>query len=127
FDELYGEEWETLRSETRRAAATAASFALSLRPPGAARVLHVRGGPSPPGWRDGATLLWFIDMTESEEASAALRARVDRLAGALDALSGLIEGAPFPMWHRGPDLRLAMVNSAYVAAVEGESAEAVVR
>ena len=30
------------------------------------------------------------------------------------------------MWHRGPDLKLALVNSAYVAAVEGTSAEDVV-
>jgi signal transduction histidine kinase len=42
-------------------------------------------------------------------------------------LSALIEAAPFPMWHRGPDLRLAMVNSAYVAAVEGDDAMAVIK
>ena len=41
-------------------------------------------------------------------------------------LSGLIEAAPFPMWHRGPDLKLVMVNGAYVAAVEGADAAAVV-
>jgi signal transduction histidine kinase len=127
LDALEGAEWEPLRRETQRAMAAAAGFAFSLRPPGTARVLHVRGGPAPAGWRDGAALLWFVDLTETEEASAALQARVDRLAGALDALSGLIEAAPFPMWHRGPDLRLVMVNSAYVAAVEAESAEAVVR
>jgi signal transduction histidine kinase len=127
LDALEGEAWAPLRDEAKRAAATAGAFAFSLRPPGSARVLHVRGGPAPAPWRDGSVLLWFIDMTGSEEASAALQARVDRLAGALDALSGLIEVAPFPMWHRGPDLKLAMVNSAYVAAVEGESAEAVIR
>jgi PAS domain S-box-containing protein len=127
LDQFDGEEWQALRAEAGRAAATAAGFSLSLRPPGSHRVLHVRGGPAPGGSREGAVLLWFIDMTESEEASAALQARVDRLAGALDALSGLIEAAPFPMWHRGPDLKLAMVNSAYVAAVEADSAEAVVQ
>jgi signal transduction histidine kinase len=127
LDDLEGEEWEPLRGEVKRAAATAARFTLSLRPFGSARVLQVRGGPAPPRWRDGAVLLWLIDMTEGEEASAALQARVDRLTGALDALTGLIEAAPFPMWYRGPDLRLAMVNSAYVAAVEADSAEAVVR
>jgi signal transduction histidine kinase len=42
-------------------------------------------------------------------------------------LSGLIEAAPFPIWHRGPDLALAMVNSAYVEAVEAEGALAVIR
>ncbi|HEX5184546.1 MAG TPA: ATP-binding protein [Allosphingosinicella sp.] len=127
LDALEGETWGPLRDEIARAAATAAGFALSLRPPGSARVLHVRGGPAPPRWRDGTILLWFVDMTESEEAAAALEARVERLTGALDALTGLIEAAPFPMWYRGPDLRLAMVNSAYVAAVEAESAEAAIR
>src|SRR3712207_8534454 len=57
----------------------------------------------------------------------ALRDEAERLNAALDALSGLIEAAPFPMWHRGPDLRLAMVNSAYVAAVEAEDAMAVIK
>jgi signal transduction histidine kinase len=123
LDAFEGEAWEPLRAEIERSAATGASFRLSVRPPGSARILQGRGGPG----ADGAVLVWFIDMTDGEEIAAALNARVERLAYALDALSGLIEAAPFPMWHRGPDLRLAMVNSAYVAAVEGESAEAVVR
>src|SRR3546814_7143122 len=48
------------------------------------------------------------------------------LRDAFEALTGLIEAAPLPMWYRGPDLRLAMVNSAYVRAVEGGGAEDVV-
>src|SRR3712207_1604628 len=31
------------------------------------------------------------------------------------------------MWHRGPDLRLALVNSAYVNAVEADDAMAVIK
>ncbi|HEX9964416.1 MAG TPA: ATP-binding protein [Allosphingosinicella sp.] len=107
-------------------AATAGDFALSIRPPVSARVFRVRGGPAPPSYPAGSVLLWFADATASEEEMAALRERTDRLAAALDALSGLIEAAPFPIWHRGPDLRLAMVNSAYVAAVEAEDGRAVV-
>ena len=126
LDGLHGGEWDELRAEVGRAAATGASFALSLRPPGSSRAFHVRGGPAPARWRDGTVLAWFVDMTGNEDEAAALRARVERLAGALDALSGLIEAAPFPMWYRGPDLRLAMVNSAYVAAVEAESAQAAI-
>src|SRR3546814_7584509 len=56
-----------------------------------------------------------------------MRAEVGSLKGALDALSALIEAAPFPMWHRGPDLRLAMVNRAYVAAVEADDALSAVK
>jgi signal transduction histidine kinase len=89
-------------------------------------VLEVRGSPAPPPFEPGSVLLWFTDVTDGEGEMAELREQVRRLTAALDALSGLIEAAPFPMWHRGPDLRLAMVNSAYVDAVEAESAAAVV-
>ncbi|MFX8797668.1 hypothetical protein ABTM57_20320, partial [Acinetobacter baumannii] len=41
-------------------------------------------------------------------------------------LSGLIEAAPLPMWFRGRDMRLRLVNSAYVKAVGARSAEAVI-
>ena len=72
-------------------------------------------------------MLWFADVTESEQELEALGQRLERRSAALQALSGLIELAPFPIWHRGPDLKLAMVNSAYVAAVEAEDAATVVR
>src|SRR5262249_22458813 len=37
-----------------------------------------------------------------------------------------IEAAPFPMWYRGPDLKLGLVNSAFVEAVEGRDAADVI-
>jgi signal transduction histidine kinase len=109
-----------------RSAALGGDFTLTLHPPGGARALEIRGGPAPAHW-PGATLMWLIDTTENAERCEALAARGERLSAALGALSGLIEAAPFPMWHRGPDLRLAMVNSAYVEAVEAEDAGAVIR
>ena len=45
---------------------------------------------------------------------------------ALEALAGLVEAAPFPMWHRTPDLRLSLVNSAYVRAVDAQDARDVI-
>ena len=108
-------------------AAAGASFSLILRPAGSARSFRIDGGPAPAGYGERAVALWFIDVTEAEEAAATLAARLERRSTALDALSGLIEAAPFPMWHRGPDLKLAMVNGAYVRAVEGEDAGAVIR
>jgi PAS domain-containing protein len=45
---------------------------------------------------------------------------------AFQALAGLIEASPLPMWHRGPDYRLSFVNSAYVDAVNGENGDDVV-
>jgi signal transduction histidine kinase len=105
---------------------TAAPFELAVRALGSARIFQIRGGPAPPPLAGGAVLLWFVDSTRSEERNATLQEQAGRLAAALDALSGLIEAAPFPMWHRGPDLRIAMVNGAYVEAVEAEDAAAVV-
>jgi signal transduction histidine kinase len=108
-------------------AAAGGRFSIIVRPAGSSRILRVDGGPAPQGFAEQSALLWFVDVTEAEEQAAALKARLERRSAALDALSGLIEAAPFPMWHRGPDLRLAMVNGAYVAAVEAEDAAAVIR
>ena len=116
-------EFEQLLAE----AATGGAVDLAFSPPGSARILRVAGGPAPPGHGERAILLWFSDVTESEAQIAALQGRLERRTAALDALSRLIEVAPFPMWHRGPDLALTMVNGAYVAAVEAEDAAAVVR
>lgn len=91
------------------------------------RILKITGGAAPPEFREGSALLWFSDATEDEEQVKGLRSEVAKLTAALDALTSLIEAAPFPMWHRGPDLRLALVNSAYVRAVEADSAIAVIK
>jgi signal transduction histidine kinase len=123
---LGADEAAALAEAVGRCAATGAEFALALRPQGSARIFMIRGAPAPSPYPQGSALLWFTDATDSEEQIAALSERTARLAAALDALAGLIESAPFPMWHRGPDLRLAMVNLAYVEAVEAESAAAVV-
>ncbi|HEY0270259.1 MAG TPA: ATP-binding protein [Sphingomonas sp.] len=98
------------------------SFARALRPVGSRRVLMVRGRPASAVMGEGAALLWIFDATDSEEEIARLDGERAELAGAIDALAGLIEAAPIPMWHRGPDLRLSLVNSAYVRAVDGVDA-----
>jgi signal transduction histidine kinase len=90
-------------------------------------VLKVDGGPAPAGLPVRSVLLWLLDVSEVERQAAELQARLARRSAALEALSRLIEVAPFPMWHRGPDLAMTMVNGAYVAAVEAEDAATVVR
>ena len=67
----------------------------------------------------GAVVIWAFDATDSEAEIARLSAEGARLKGAFEALTGLIEAAPLPMWYRGPDLKLSMVNSAYVARGRG--------
>ena len=63
------------------------------------------GGP-------GSVLLWLSDATDGQHALAQARSERDEAMAAFEALSGLIEAAPFPMWFRGTDLNLALVNSA---------------
>ena len=107
-------------------AASGSGFAMMIRPTSSAKVFRVEGGAAPPAFAERTVLLWFFDVSEADEQASALRARLERRSAALEALSRLLELAPFPMWHRGPDLALAMVNSAYVAAVEAEDAAVVV-
>ncbi|GAA4717961.1 sensor histidine kinase [Sphingomonas lutea] len=91
-----------------------------------ARAFEVRGGPAPAEEPAGSVLLWFFDTSSSEEDRARLSLRLRQTEGALDSLTHLIEAAPFPMWYRGPDLKLGLVNSAFVVAVEGRDAADVI-
>ena len=99
------------------------SFALPVRGEGSSRLLLVRGAPAGPILADsGGVVLWIFDATDSQSEIQALTSRVEQLREALEALAGLVEAAPFPMWHRTSDMRLSLVNAAYVRAVDGESA-----
>ena len=100
-------------------------FQRMLHLAGTSRVLLASGRRTTPPIADGV-LIWLVDQTESETQIARLSEDAERISEALDSCLALIEAAPFPMWHRGPDLKLALVNSAYVAAVEGANAEDVV-
>ena len=99
------------------------SFALPVRGEGSSRLLLVRGAPAGPILADsGGVVLWIFDATDSQSEIQALTTRVEQLREALEALAGLVEAAPFPMWHRTSDMHLSLVNAAYVRAVDGESA-----
>jgi len=103
------------------------SFSLPIRGHGSARLLLVRGAPAGPDLAgSGGVVLWIFDATDSQTEIQALRTQVDQLREALEALAGLVEAAPFPMWHRTADLRLSLVNSAYVRAVDARDARDVI-
>lgn len=103
------------------------NFVRAVNAAGSQRALLVRGAPAPPGLAaPGAVILWIFDATDTQSEIGALREETARLRLALESLSGLIEAAPMPMWHRGPDLRLTLVNSAYSAAVDAASAQDVI-
>jgi len=102
-------------------------FALTIRPQGSVRTLAVRGHRAPREvGSPGGVVVWFFDATESQTQIGQLLGETVELGQAFSALRGLIEAAPLPMWYRGPDMRLAMVNSAYVRAVEANDARDVV-
>jgi len=124
--EAFPAEGETLAASIADSARSGGSFTLMMSPGGAGRTFRVEGGPAPPAFPPRSVLLWFIDVSESAAEATQLRTRLERRSAALEALSRLIELAPFPMWHRGPDLSLAMVNGAYVEAVEADDAATVI-
>ncbi|HSR00004.1 MAG TPA: ATP-binding protein [Sphingomicrobium sp.] len=120
------EDLAALNAKIETARASATRIAAKLRLQGSSRVLEVRGGPAPAPEPPGTLLLWFFDMSEGEEEKAKLKRRLRQTEGALNSLTHLIEAAPFPMWYRGPDLKLGLVNSAFVQAVEGRDAQDVI-
>ena len=121
---LFANDVEALERDVAATRRSGRGFTRAVGLMGSQRVLLVRGQP---GQLEGSVTLWFIEMTESEREIERLGAEVLRLRGLIEVLSTLIEAAPFPMWHRGPDLQLSLVNSAYVRAVDGETAQQVVR
>ncbi|HEX8447296.1 MAG TPA: ATP-binding protein [Sphingomonas sp.] len=112
-------EAELLAGDVKVAQRSGRPFSRTLHPLGGNRILLVRGRPAGSGM-PGSLVLWMFDASESEREIERLGVEATRLGQAIAAISSLIEAAPFPMWHRGPDLRLALVNGAYVAAVEGK-------
>jgi signal transduction histidine kinase len=99
---------------------------IAMRLKGSQRLIDVRGGAAPPSLGTGATLLWLSDSSSAAAESGAIAARLAGTEQALGALTQLIEAAPFPMWVRDGDLHLALVNRAFVNAVEAADAGSVV-
>ena len=116
-----------LNKDVIAAQRTGARFARAVRAIGSDRSLLIRGSPAPASLgASGSVIFWVFDATEAQAEIGRLSGEVARLTLAFEALSHLIEAAPIPMWHRGPDLRLTLVNRAYVAAVDAGSPEDVV-
>lgn len=107
---------------------SAAPFRMAINLPGSQRSLALYGTLADPQVSPGgAALVWIFDFTESHAEMARLRAAAARATGDFAALVGLIEAAPMPMWFRDADLKLQLVNQAYVDAVGATSAAEVVQ
>ena len=124
---LEPEDAAALAQEIAAAQRAGRSFALPVRGEGSSRLLLVRGAPAGPVLAEsGGVVLWIFDATDSQSEIQALKSKVEQLREALEALAGLVEAAPFPMWHRTADMRLSLVNAAYVSAVDGANAADVI-
>jgi signal transduction histidine kinase len=120
------EDLEQLRADVEAARASAGRISRKVRVQGSGRMFEVRGGPAPPTEPAGTLLLWFLDTSAGEEERARIALRLRQTEAALNSLTHLIEAAPFPMWYRGPDLKLGLVNKAFVQAVEAREAAEVI-
>ena len=123
---LTREDAAALAADIAAAQRAGRGFVRAVRPQGSSRAITLRGARAPGVGETGSVVVWGFDATDSESEIARLGGEATRLRTAYDALTGLIEAAPLPMWYRGPDLKLAMVNSAYVDAVEETDAAKVV-
>ncbi len=124
---LSPEDAAALTADVTAAQRSGRPFVRAVRPVGSTRAITLRGARAPGAMgATGSILIWAFDATDSESEIKRLGTETARLGAAYDALTGLIEAAPLPMWYRARDLRLSMVNSAYVAAVEGQDAQDVV-
>lgn len=116
-----------LAADIAAAAKAARPFMRTLRPQGSNRVLVARGTRAPAGAAPhGAVVVWVYDATDREDELVRVGGEAERLHAAFEALAGLIEAAPLPMWYRAADLTLMLANTAYVQAVEGADADDVV-
>src|SRR3954453_15378773 len=123
---LLPDDLEGLMGGVEAARVSAGRISRKVRANGSGRVFEVRGGPAPAPEPAGTLLLWFFDTSAGEEERSKLALRLRQTEGALNSLTHLIEAAPFPMWYRGPDLKLGLVNSSFVDAVEGKDAADVI-
>jgi signal transduction histidine kinase len=123
---IASEDLVELEAEIEAARVTARRVSSKVRARGSSRVFEVRGGQAPSPEPAGSCLLWFVDLSAGEEERAKLGRRLGQTEAALNSLTQLIEAAPFPMWYRGPDLKLGLVNNAFVQAVEGRDAADVI-
>ena len=119
---------DDLTRNVRRTQRTARPFRMEVAVvPGSGKSLAMHGSLADPAVSPGgAALVWVFDFSDSEAELAQLREEAARAREDFGALVGLIEAAPMPMWFRGSDMLLRLVNKAYVSAVGAESADQVV-
>ena len=124
---LTAEALAELSAAVLRTQKTAAPFRMVATPRESNRSLALRGHLADPQVSPGgAALVWVFDFSDSESELVTLRRQAESARRDFDALVALIEAAPMPMWVRGTQGELRLVNAAYVRAVGATDANAVV-
>ncbi len=124
---LSREQIERLSRHVQITQKSAHPFEIVLTPPGASRSLAFFGTLADPKVSPGgAVIVWVFDFTRSESELALLRAETARARNDFAALVGLIDAAPMPMWFRDAEMRLRLVNNAYVGAVGADDLDTVI-
>jgi PAS domain-containing protein len=123
---IEAEDAERLAALVRPAVLAGERIDLAVRLKGSSRLVDIRGGAAPQSFGAGTALLWVSDSSNAASERGEIAARLAGTEQALGALTQLIEAAPFPMWVRDGDSRLALVNNAFVTAVEAADANEVV-
>ncbi|AOH85439.1 histidine kinase [Sphingomonas panacis] len=115
---------DALAAEIAAAQKSGRPFSRSVRAIGSSRALMIRGAKAASELRaPGGVVLWVFDATDDLAEIERLSDEVAAAHRAFDVLTGLIQAAPMPMWYRGADMRLAMVNSHYADAVDAADPE----
>lgn len=100
-------------------------FAITLHAANGQKTLRAEGrandGPASP-----RHIIWFSDITDQAAREKHRDERISEVTRANDYLTAILGAAPFPIWRRRRDLKIEWVNKAYVEAVDGQSAEAVI-
>jgi signal transduction histidine kinase/membrane protein implicated in regulation of membrane protease activity len=123
---LSGPDFDLLMADVAALKTAGQAFTRLLHTEAAEQILQVQGRLLSGDALQAATsqqpaiCLWFADVTRTQGQSEQLSAERRQLASALDATSGLIELAPFPVWQRDSTLAIRQVNRAYVQAVEAK-------
>jgi hypothetical protein len=113
----------TLLADVEDAQHSGGKFRRAVRSGVAGRLIEMDGSPAPASLAvQGGALLWLRDTTEREEHITRLKHQREDAIAAFEALSNVIEAAPFPMWFRDHEHRLALVNRAYAVATEAADA-----
>ena len=124
---LHPDQLDALTEAVRLTQKTSRPFQLSISPRGSRRSLALRGCLADPQVAPaGSAQIWVFDASDAETQLTQMRAEAGRARSDFAALVGLIEAAPIPMWFRAPSGELRLVNSAYVRAVAGDTADQVV-